>query len=171
MKTTIVPAQITTVEDKVAGNLGFTQLLLLTTPVFLDGALFVLLPPFLKVTAFKLVICAILALLCMSLAIRIKGTILLNWVMIISRYNVRPRMYIFNKNDSYLRSNHDIDESSEKKAQEVISDTSDEPVLIPTFELVRLETAVSDPRAKFHFKTTRKGALRVYIHEVKKEAV
>ena len=40
MRTTVVPAQVTTVEDKIAGNLGLSQLLLLTLPVFGGSALF-----------------------------------------------------------------------------------------------------------------------------------
>jgi hypothetical protein len=40
MKTTIVPAQVTTVEDRITARLTFTQLLLLVTPVFLSGAMF-----------------------------------------------------------------------------------------------------------------------------------
>ena len=38
---------------------------------------------------------------------------------------------------------------------------------LPLTELIRLEDAVSDPRAKFHFKATKKGGLRVYIQEIK----
>jgi hypothetical protein len=35
MKTTIIPAQITTVEDKIAGNLSFAQILLFLAALFL----------------------------------------------------------------------------------------------------------------------------------------
>lgn len=172
MKTTIVPAQITTVEDKVAGNLSFTQLLLMTIPVFLDGALFVLFPPLFKLTPLKLTIGVVLAVVCMLLSIRIKGKILLTWIAVITRYNVRPRHYIFNKNDLHLR------DYEQKSNQSVISQKqrvtkapeTPKPLPIPTPEMVRLESAVTDPRSKFHFKAT-KGGLRVYIREVKEERV
>ena len=34
MRTTVIPAQITTVEDKIAGSLNLTQILILMIPVF-----------------------------------------------------------------------------------------------------------------------------------------
>jgi hypothetical protein len=40
------------------------------------------------------------------------------------------------------------------------------PKIIPTPEMVRLHSAVSDPRSRFQFKVT-KGGLRVHISEVK----
>lgn len=167
MKTTTVPAQITTVEDKVAGNLSFTQLLLFTTPVFLSGAIFALIPPFMNLNAFKLVVCIFVALVFMLLAVRIKGKILLSWVSVIGRYNYRPRYYVFNKNDSYHRTKKQA--TVELDDVVVATDTVQVrmPTLIPIPEIVRLETALSDPRAKFHFKTTKKGDLRVVIQEIK----
>ena len=168
MKLTVVPAQVTTVEDKVAGNLSFTQLLLLTMPVFVDGAFFVLFPPLFKLTALKLIIGVILAVICLMLAIRIKGKLLLTWIVVIGRYNVRPRYYIFNKNDSYLRKvDNQANQLPDSQDKVIAGPTvSHKTPLIPTPEMVRLETAVADPRAKFHFKAT-KGRLRVYINEVK----
>lgn len=167
MKTTIVPAQITTVEDKVAGNLSFTQILLFTTPVFLSGAIFALIPPFMNLNAYKLIVCIFLAIICMLLAVRIKGKILLSWVSVIGRYNYRPRYYVFNKNDSYQRAKYTAFELEEDElvVEELIP--AERPALIPIPEIVRIETALSDPRAKFHFKTTKKGDLRVVIQEIK----
>jgi PrgI family protein len=169
MKTTIVPAQVTTVEDKIAGNLNFTQLLLLTAPVFLSGALFAFLPPFMSFRSYKLVICVMVALVCMTLAIRIKGKILLLWVSIIGRYNLRPRYYIFNKNDSHLRTEPNKKQKAvpEKATKAKSIDNQEVKRDVPLTEMVRLEDAVADPRAKFHFKTTKKGGLRVFISEVK----
>jgi hypothetical protein len=168
MKTTIVPAQVTTVEDKIAGNLNFTQLLLLVTPVFISGALFAFLPPFMNLRGYKIVISVSIAVVCMTLAIRIKGKILLLWISIIGRYNLRPRYYLYNKNDLHLRVEPkqkadvafetavNVKKTEVKKVQDM-----------PLTELVRLENVVSDPRSKFHFKATKKGGLRVYIQEIK----
>lgn len=168
MKTTVVPAQVTTVEDKIAGSLNFTQLLLMTTPVFLSGAIFAFIPPFLRLRSYKVVFCVLLALTCLTLAIRIKGKILLLWVSIVGRYNIRPRYYLYNKNDSYLRNNtytkpEEMPYENQAKVESPALPISD----VPFTELVRLENAVADPRAKFHFQTTKKGGLRVYIQEIK----
>ncbi len=170
MKTAIVPAQVTTVEDKVAGNLSFTQLLLLTAPVFLDGAVIVLIPPFLKITPFKLVFAIVFAFICVSLAIRIKGRLLLQWLVILAKYRLRPGLYVYNKNDKHLRkpSNESFRQTTipvEARADKLSSPPSQ---LIPTSEMVRLESAVANPDARFHLKAT-KGGLRVYIREVKEK--
>lgn len=168
MKTTVVPAQITTVEDKIAGNLNFTQLLLLTAPIFLSGAIFAFLPPLMNFRGYKLILCASLVFVCMTLAIRIKGRILLQWIAVIARYNLRPRYFIFNKNNSYLRNIVELkpEQSAEPKTVKEYSFQVLPKKLISTPEMVRLETAVADPRSNFHLRVG-KGGLRVHIKEVK----
>src|SRR6266487_1064357 len=98
MKSSIVPAQITTVEDKVAGNLSLSQLLLLAAPVFIGSAIYIIFPPSLGAAAYKLAIVTIIGVIFGLLAIRIKGRIMLLWVITIARYNLRPRHYIYDKN-------------------------------------------------------------------------
>lgn len=56
MKTSIVPAQITTVEDKVAGNLSLPQLFLLSAPIFIGSLVYLIFPPFMGAASYKLVI-------------------------------------------------------------------------------------------------------------------
>ena len=75
MKMTVVPAQVTTVEDRIIGNLGFSQILLLIVPVFAAAGIFLLLPPFMGGALYKYVIMGIVALLFGLLSIRIKGKI------------------------------------------------------------------------------------------------
>ena len=119
--------------------------------------------------SYKLVICILVALVCMTLAIRVKGKILLLWISIIGRYNLRPRYYIFNKNDSHLRSEPEKKQSivPEKAIKSVNTYEREVKRDVTLTEMVRLEHAVADPRANFHFKTTKKGGLRVFISEVK----
>jgi len=169
MKTTMVPAQVTTVEDKIAGNISLQQLLLLSSPIFIGVAVYVLFPPMIKLNALKVAISSIVFLIFASMAIRIKGKLLLEWLVVIVRYNVRPRFYIFNKNDHYLR-------SSSKKVLEEEANTKEAKkhpkIMLPhlpslsTPEIVRIENAITDPRANFNF-TARKGKLNVHITEIK----
>lgn len=58
MRMTVVPAQITTVEDRIIGNLGFSQILLLIVPLFVSAGVFVLLPPFIGGAIYKYIIMA-----------------------------------------------------------------------------------------------------------------
>jgi len=53
MKVTVVPAQVTTVEDRIVGSLGFSQLVLIVTPVFIAAALFAVLPPAMGSAVYK----------------------------------------------------------------------------------------------------------------------
>ena len=172
MKSTVVPAQITTVEDKVAGSLSFTQLLLLITPVFIGGGIFVILPPVFGFSYFKLLICSVLAFVCTTLAIRIKGKILLQWIIVLTRYVSRPRYYLFNKNDLYLRQIKVKQEIEEQNETMRIVETEDSlaPVSMHPSQLVRVEAAIADPNSKFHLRS-EKGVLRAYITEIKKENV
>lgn len=168
MKTTLVPAQVTTVEDKITGNLSLQQLLLLASPVFIGGAMFMLMPPFVKVTTLKVVIGTIIFVISASMAIRIRGKLLIEWGVVLLRYNVRPRYFIFNKNDSYLRqSQHDHVEIEErdtvpKKKKKLL------PVIqnLPTPDIARLEAVIHDPRANFSI-LKKKGKLNVHITEIK----
>lgn len=103
MKTTITPAQITTVEDKIAGNLTFTQILFLIIPLLTATATYVLMSPGLQFKPLKLSLIILQFAIFLPLAIRIKGKTVADWLVIILRHKARPRIYIFTKNDSCNR--------------------------------------------------------------------
>ena len=103
MRTTIIPAQITTVEDKIAGNLNFTQLVLLVIPLIINCLVYTLLPERMHLNQYKTVLMISSFATFAILAIRVKGKVLVNWLIIIFQYNLRPKYYIFNKNDLSAR--------------------------------------------------------------------
>lgn len=168
MKTTVVPAQVTTVEDKIAGNLGVSQLMLLTVPVFGGSALFVILPPFFNYATYKVVLVVCLAAIAGTLAIRIRGKILLHWMIVMLRYNNRPRYYVLNKNQAHLR-----DMDSKQELKKVTKEAKPKRTVrqklpqLSTADLVHVQDIITDPNANLYFKTDRKGKLSVYITEVK----
>ena len=166
MKTTTVPAQITTVEDRFAGGLSLTQLLLLVTPVFISGAIYLLFPPFLKISIIKVIISLVIFVCFGILAIRIRGKIIVIWLSLVLRYRNRPRYYLFDKNTTYGRKvNLEIEdeEASEVAIEEKIS----RPLLkLATQDLVRLESVIADPRSNFNLKRSKNGALSVNITEI-----
>jgi hypothetical protein len=166
MRSTVVPAQVTTVEDKIAGNLGMSQLLLLTMPIFGGSLLFVSLPPFFSYATYKIVVIVCFAVLCGTLAIRIKGKILLFWGIVILRYNLRPRYYVFNRNDTHLR-----DIAQEIKPEKAVEETKPKRIRkqlpqLSTPELVQVEHLIANPAANLHVKTNRKGELSVHFKEI-----
>jgi hypothetical protein len=169
MRTTIVPAQITTVEDKIAGRLGLSQLLLLIAPVFGGSAIFVVLPPFFHYAAYKVVLIVCMAALSGLCAVRIKGTILLFWMIVLSRYNLRPRYYVFNKNSVHTR------EIAAVYPQEIVAGEAQPAhaavgIRLPqlsTADIVSVENLITDPDAQLYFSTDKKGVLSVHLTEVK----
>lgn len=99
MRTTVIPAQITSVEDKIAGNLNFTQLLLLVVPVILNCLIYTLLPERMQLNTYKGILMALSFVVFATLAIRVKGKVLVSWLILIMQYNLRPKYYLFEKND------------------------------------------------------------------------
>ena len=169
MKATIVPAQVTTVEDRVAGNLGFSQLILFAIPVFGGSLLYAALPPSMSASAYKLVIIGIVAVFSSVLAIRIKGKILLLWMIVLLRYNLRPRCYLFNKNTDSFRENYPDHPVSPAQADARSIARLSSPAL-PKLGLVdsaRAFEALDDPLRKLRYETTKKGGLYVRYTEIK----
>jgi hypothetical protein len=103
MKSTVVPAQITTVEDKIAGSLNFIQIILLVFSLIIGTAFYGLIPPKLHLSSLKIVLMIAEFAVFGLLALRYKGRILADWLVIYLRYKARPRIYIFTKNDPLSR--------------------------------------------------------------------
>jgi hypothetical protein len=171
MKQTVVPAQVTTVEDRIVGNLGISQMVLLALPVLAAGVVFTALPPALHIALYKLLFLVPFTALCAVLSIRLKGKIVLFWIIVRVRYNLRPQFYVFNKNTTANRKLYD-----EVKA---IESSGDEPKkskphrqrsTLTTAEMVRTFAAMDNPAAKLAFTTDKKGKLYVRITEVEQES-
>jgi hypothetical protein len=171
MRTTIVPAQVTTVEDRIAGRLGLSQLLLLISPIFGGSAIFVILPPFFNYAAYKAVLIVCISSLSALLAIRIKGKILLFWAITLFRYNVRPRYYLFNKNSVHAReiapSAEVSNESNEEHVTQNVAPAHRFNLTIA--ERVQVEGLLASPAADIHITANKKGELSVHLTEVQQE--
>lgn len=167
MKVTIVPAQVTTVEDRVAGNLGFLQLVLLALPVFGGSLLFAVLPPSMEVSLYKIVLICLIALISGCLAVRIKGKVVLLWLIILTHYGLRPRLYLFDKNCDSLRKDYPEPKNEVKHAAKTIKDKTSVilPKLLPD-ERALIYATVDDPMSRLRFETTKKGGLSVHISEI-----
>ena len=168
MKMTVVPAQVTTVEDRIIGNLGFSQILLLIVPVFAAAGIFLLLPPFMGGALYKYVIMGIVALLFGLLSIRIKGKIVALWLVIVLRYNLRPKYYLFNKNVTTGRDEYhgkavapEAKEATEKKPAKK---TSLNQLDIPT--TARILATIENPATNFRLEAGKKGNLHVRFTEI-----
>lgn len=145
-----------------------TQLMLLVTPIFAGAGIFVILPPFFNYAVYKVVVIVIIAAFFATLAIRIRGRIILQWLLVLVRYNLRPRYYLYNKNDTHMRDipKPEAPQAAVKKAE---PKKTHKPALprLSTAELVQVEQLITDPQANLRFTTDKKGGLRVHLTEVR----
>lgn len=171
MRTQVIPAQITTVEDKIAGNLNFTQILLLLTPVLLGTLVYALFPPSMHFVAYKLTLVLVIAAISLTLSIRIQGKVLVNWLGVVLKYAIRPKYYVFDKNDTYQRELNAPEvkkPASPKSIKPKVSKTPRLAIGIP--ELIQLEEGLLKNTLGLTFKAARKGGLHVVLNKVAKES-
>jgi len=167
MKITVVPAQVTTVEDRVAGNLGFLQLALFAIPVFGGSLLYAVLPPSMDFSLYKIILIAVVAVLSGILAIRIKGKIILLWLFVLFRYNLRPKLYLFNKRVCNFREDYpEPPKVSTPKASTAKLGAPVEMVKLGSKEQAHLYVALDDPVNRLCFEMNKKGGLNVRISKV-----
>lgn len=172
MKTIIIPAQITTVEDKIAGSLNFTQVILLMLPVFWGATVYIMLPAPLHLNWYKYFLIGIVTTVSLVLAIRVKDKLVFEWLKILLRFNLRPKYYVFNKNDAYLR-RMDTVLIKEEKNRDIkpapIPDTNQTERLglsLPDF--VHFESLINNKKFNLSFKPQKKGGLNVAFEQIQK---
>ncbi|OGE31923.1 hypothetical protein A2631_02255 [Candidatus Daviesbacteria bacterium RIFCSPHIGHO2_01_FULL_44_29] len=177
MRTTIIPAQITTVEDKIAGNLNLAQIILLLIPVIWITVVYVLVPTPFAINLYKIPLALVVLIACLILAIRIRGKIVLSWLVVLLQYNLRPRYYVFNKNDTYLREMYmpEIEKrkfqlfnfsfarrQQEKKQIKIAANKFD------LKDLVLLKDFLYNPDYSLSLKPDSKGGLYVTLQQIKR---
>lgn len=168
MKTTIIPAQITTVEDRIAGSLNFTQIVLLMIPVIWTTIVFAFFAPAMHIVWYKVTLVSIVLLMCLPLSLRIKGTIVLDHLIMWFRYTLRPRIYVPMKTDTLYKAidipvepvmhaslKHSVKPNLVKHASVTLSD------------LVKFERLLGKKRFAIRYKTNGKGGLNVAYEPIR----
>lgn len=97
MRHAVVPAQITTLEDRLTANLTVTQAALIIGAIIADGFIFAFVDPVFKVAVPKTVVAAFATVFFLSLALRVKEKLVLHWTGLMMNYLLRPRIYILGK--------------------------------------------------------------------------
>jgi len=168
MKMSVVPAQVTTVEDRIAGSLGLSQLLLFAAPIFGGSALYVILPPYFKGATYKAAVIGVVTLLCCLLAIRLKGKLILFWLLTLAQYCARPRYYVYDKRSLHARNDYAVKPAVEEADEPIMTEHVRKKLSLSTAELVKLQELLINPAANLRLET-RKGDLYVHITKVKQE--
>ena len=170
MRTKVIPAQITTVEDKIAGNLNLTQILILMTPVFLSTFVYALLPPNMHLTGYKVVLVLVLGLISIVLSLRIKGKVVANWIVVLLRFNLRPKYYIYNKNTGLMRKTYAL---KPKKVPLALKKEVEEKIHAPKAKVsiqdaIKLDHFITKEKIGLKYKTAKKGGLNVAFEQIVK---
>lgn len=167
MRTTVVPAQITTVEDRVAGNFTFIQIVLLVIPMVIGAIIYASFAPKLRINPLKISLIATEAMIFGILAIRWGGKIIADWLIIYLRYSARPRRYIFTKNDLIHR-----DIVIEKEETVVITKSQDKEKvpnrskLLSLKEQIKIDQLLGDEAMSISFKFSEKGGVDVSLKQI-----
>lgn len=164
MKTTVVPAQITTVEDRIAGNFTFPQIVLLVIPLLTGTAIYVLFPEKMHFSVIKLILIALQFIFFGGLAIRFRGRILADWLVIFLRFYARPRYYIFTKNDMAARNGY-VEIGEKIITEEETEEIKKTPIIdtLETAEKIKVEQLLKNPLLTLSFKIARKGGIDVSL--------
>ena len=162
MKVSAIPAQVTTVEDRIAGNLNLKQLLLLASPLFLVAVSLFLLPPYGKYALYKLIIALIISLTSSVLAIRINDKIVLDIIKIRLKFELRPHLYIYRKQKTVLE--------IQEVQQSIEASNKSKVVLIPKLELSKTarnksQRLLTDNRVNVVFHS-KGGSLNVKVSAI-----
>ncbi len=154
MRTTIIPAQITTVEDKIAGSLNMTQILILMFPVLWTALIYILFAPAMKLVPYKLGLIGVVIMICLILVIRIKDKIVAEWLGVVLRYQFRPKYWLYNKNDTTNRiiDIPDIPDIAVIKRKTTKKASSDQKTEINISDLVRLEQLIDSGKVAVRYQ-------------------
>ena len=168
MKSTIVPAQITTVEDRIAGNFTFSQLAVLSAPVVISASVYMLLAPKLQLSLVKFLLMVVAFVIICPLAIRIRDKTVAAWFVLYTRYALRPRVYVHTKAGLTHRTTGlgnmepvaEVETDSEKKSAAYAPQS--------VHEQLRIKELLEDPTLSVSFEFTQKGGIDVSLTPVKR---
>ena len=172
MRTTVIPAQITTVEDKIAGSFNLTQIMILMVPVFWTTIVYTLFIPQMHLAWYKIPLVLVVLVLSLILSLRIKGKVVIEWLMILLKYQNRPKYYMFDKNDSFLRT-LDLPHFEKKpirlfKPKIVTLQVKRQTTKFDIADFIKLENIIGSPKYTVSFKSERRGGINVAFEQLKK---
>lgn len=167
MRSQVIPAQITTVEDKIAGNFSLTQIMLLLMPVLIATFIYAFLPPSMTFVIYKLVLASIFAVLSITLAIRVKGRIIASWLVVLIRYNARPKYYVYNKNSAAYREIIKPEVQTVTVKQEQDEKVTHKQLTTPDIkDVLKLHHLLDTTDFNLTYRSGKKGGLNVAFEKI-----
>ncbi len=174
MRTTIVPAQMTTVEDKIAGDLSFLQILLLLSALIIATVIYAMFPTRLHLTWYKIPLIISSTIILGLLALRIKEKIILQWILLLTTYNLRPRYFVFDKNDWNGREKDDLtdlvndsnQQNNSKSEVEAKSPGRKKSLSLSSNEILKLDRLIKPDLSSVRYIFNNKGGINVSVKKV-----
>lgn len=167
MKTTVVPAQITTVEDKIAGNLNLTQIVLLVFGLIIGAAIYAGFPPKMHFGDIKVILIVIICLCFGVLSLRFNGKIVADWLIVYLRFKARPRKYIFTKNDLSHRDIIRKEGAVLMPKRQSVELKTEQRASVPLREQIKIDQLFDKNLISLSFKPSKKGGLDVQFEKAK----
>lgn len=164
MRTTVVPAQVTTVEDRIAGSLTLPQITLMIISLVIGAVIYAVIPQKMHFGTLKTTLTIIQFAFFGALALRISGKIVADWLIIYLRYSIRPRRYIFTKNDLIHREII-VDQNiiATEPHQNHISESKNTTKSLTLLEQLNLKKIFDNDDLTISFKPSKKGGMDVTL--------
>jgi len=162
MRSTVIPAQITTVEDKIAGNFNLSQILLMMAPVLMATLLYTIIPTTMSFGRGKIITTIIFSIVFLTLAIRVKTKIIGEWLIVWLRFKLRPQVYVFDKNDNYLRPGV-VKEKAKKEVRIKVAEKVKVKETVSDEDKVRWQNIIEGRNKSLSFEFNQKGGLHVAL--------
>jgi len=127
-------------------------------PLLWTAIIYILLIPSMKLTSFKLVLIIISTATSGILALRIKDKIVAEWLGVLLKYRLRPKYYLFNKNDLTNRTldipELPVEQIVTRKTVKKISKSQNMDLDI--FDQVKLEHLINSGKVALHYQLSKK---------------
>lgn len=165
MKTTVVPAQITTVEDRIAGSLTLPQIVLLVMSMVIGALIYAVVMPKMHFGGIKMTLIVIEFIFFGGLALRFNGKIVGEWLVIYLRYSSRPRRYVFTKNDPIHREIILEEPKTTETRKTEIEAKSRSAKSISLRDQIKIDQLFNEDLVRLSFKPSKKGGLNVELQK------
>jgi hypothetical protein len=117
---------------------------------------------------FKIILISVFAAICSIMAIRIKGKIVLLWLVVLLRYYARPRIHVLNKNTAMYREDYPPVPDIQLEAALPAEETTKHAFLpLGDGEKAYLLETLNEPMNHLRIELTKKGGFNVRISEAK----
>lgn len=174
MRTTIVPAQMTTIEDKIAGDLSFLQIILLLSALIVATVIYLMFPVRLHFTLYKIPLILGSTIILGLLALRIKEKIILQWILLLTTYNLRPRYFVYDKNDWNGREKEDLSNLLNDSYEQINNTnlvgakarSSKKSLILSDQERLKLDKIITQDSSSVRFIFNRKGGMNVSVKKI-----